>query len=61
MAQAFPSSARSKSSEKSSSFFFAIAPSGIAGSFGASAAKVVAGDDAGEGEEASGHGSVVVD
>src|ERR1043166_4979466 len=42
MAQAFPNSARSKSSEKSSSFFFAIALSGIAGSFGASAATVVA-------------------
>ncbi len=42
MAYAFSSSARPKSSEKSSSFFFAIAPSGIAGSFGPSAANVVA-------------------
>jgi hypothetical protein len=37
-----PCSARSKSSEKSSSFFFATCSAGIEGSFGASAAKVVA-------------------
>ena len=38
----FPSSARSKSSEKSRSFSFAIGSVGMAGSFGASAAKVEA-------------------
>lgn len=37
-----PSSARSKSSEKSSSFFFAIGSVGMEGSFGASTAKLVA-------------------
>lgn len=39
---AFPSSALSKSSEKSSSFFFEIGSVGIEGSFGTSAPNVVA-------------------
>ena len=38
-----PSSARSKSSEKSSPFFLAIGSAGIEGSFDASAAKAEAG------------------
>ena len=40
MAQAFPSSARSKSSEKSSSFFLAIGAAGTAGSSAAKATEV---------------------